>query len=35
MLHGFKAFVVERQREVVSWEGEASHGHMERRGKGK
>ena len=31
-VHGFKAFIVERQREGESREVEAGHGHVERRG---
>ena len=33
-VHGFKAFIVERQREGTSREVEAGQGHVERRGKG-
>jgi hypothetical protein len=32
--HGFRAFIVERQREGENREVEAGHGHMERGGKG-
>jgi hypothetical protein len=32
--HGFKAFIVERQREGKSREVEASHDHVERGAKG-
>ena len=34
MAHGFKVFILERQREGESGEGETDHGHMERGGKG-
>jgi hypothetical protein len=33
-VHGFKVFIVERQREGANREVEACHGHVERRGKG-
>jgi hypothetical protein len=32
MIRGFKAFIVERQREKI-WEVEAGHGHVEGGGK--
>jgi hypothetical protein len=33
MVHGFKAFIVERQRDRESRKAEAGHGHMERGGR--